>query len=478
MTANQPSILPSSAALARSRSFAGLLQTKLPWLFLIYAVPAVVFLAVAMPPFQVADELAHTLRADQIARGRIVSHRIGGKVHNDLVVFGKMYQSMWFHPEVKQTVELARQAGAIKWSSRMKRANFQNTAQYGPVLYFPQVVGIRLGNLAELSFAQTLLVERLLNGLSACAFGFLALLNCRRGRALMFATLLLPMTLSEFGSASQDALMISLSFLAIAIASRILTEGRTARLGEFALFAAIVTATTLARPSQLALALLSPAFIAKHDPCWRGKVAVALPAAATVVAWFVLLRSLMPPVPSDWSVSGQFDYLLANPLALPTVMVQTFASQGWFLLGSLIGRLGWLDTPMPDWFVTVACLGLFLALIAPGNRGSALLPGFLGVLTLLALLTATCFALYLSWTPVTKPTIDGLQGRYLLPVLPLLGWTIPAYGPRLERALMPAWAFVLVFPIVSLATLPSVIMERYYGSWEVMAESVKVLILP
>ena len=477
MTPNQRSMPISSAAPAQILRFEWL-QAKLHWLFLIYAVPAVFFLSIAMPPFQVADELAHMLRADQIAFGSLVSHRFGGRVHADLVTFGEMYQPMWFHRDVKQTVDLARRAGSIAWSRQKKIENFQNTAQYGPFLYAPQAAGMLIAKWAKPSFARSLLLARLLNGMAACALGFFALLNCRRGRALMFATLLLPMTLSEFGSASQDALMIGLSLLTIAVASRILSEGRPAGLGEFALFAATLVATTLARPSQIALSLLSPIFVAQHDPRWRGKAAIAVISLAVIIAWFVLLRSLLPPVPADLSVSAQFHYLLSNPLALPTVMLQSFASQGWFLAGSVIGRLGWLDTPLPDWFLELGCLGLLLALIAPGNRGSALLPGLVGAATVLALLTATCFALYLSWTPVAYATINGLQGRYILPVLPLLGWAIPAYGPRLECALMPAWAFVVAFPIVTLATLPPTIMERYYGSWEVMTAAVKALYLP
>ena len=478
MTPDQRSIPLSSAAPVQILRFEWL-QAKLHWLFLIYAVPAIFFLSIAMPPFQVADELAHLLRADQIAFGSLVSHRFGGRVHADLVTFGEMYRSMWFHPEVKQTVDLARRAGSIAWSRQKKSENFQNTAQYGPFLYAPQAASMLIAKWAKLSFAQSLLLARLLNGMAACALGFFALLNCRRGRALMFATLLLPMTLSEFGSASQDALVISLSLLLIAVASRILSEGRPARLGEFALFAATVVATTLARPSQIALSLLGPIFVAQHDPRWRGKAAIAVVSLAVIIAaWFILLRSLLPPVPADLSVSGQFQYLLSNPLALPTAMVQSFASQGWFLVGSVIGRLGWLDTPLPEWFVELACLGLLLALIAPGNRGSALLPGLVGVATVLALLTATCFALYLSWTPVAHATINGLQGRYILPVLPLLGWAIPAYGPRLEYALKPACAFVVAFPIVTLATLPPTIMARYYGSWEVMTAAVRALFLP
>jgi hypothetical protein len=37
---------------------------------------------------------------------------------------------------------------------------------------------------------------------------------------------------------------------------------------------------------------------------------------------------------------------------------------------------------------------------------------------------------------------------------------------------------VLLFPVLTLAALPGVIMERYYGSWPVMAESLRALLLP
>lgn len=67
------------------------------------------------------------------------------------------------------------------------------------------------------------------------------------------------MSLFQLGSASQDALIISLSLLVVAIASRILTDQRPAGTGEFALFAFVMMATTLARPSQIALSLLAPA---------------------------------------------------------------------------------------------------------------------------------------------------------------------------------------------------------------------------
>jgi hypothetical protein len=49
---------------------------------------------------------------------------------------------------------------------------------------------------------------------------------------------------------------------------------------------------------------------------------------------------------------------------------------------------------------------------------------------------------------------------------------------RLERVLALAWYPVLLLPVVTLAVLPGVIMERYYGSWPVMAGALKALLLP
>jgi hypothetical protein len=187
----------------------------------------------------------------------------------------------------------------------------------------------------------------------------------------------------------------------------------------------------------------------------------------------------MQPLPDNLSVSLQLEHLVAHPLALPTVMASSFVSDGRRVWASMIGILGWGETPMPNWYFGAATAALALAMIAPGNRGPVLRPALLAILSFAGLLTATCFTLYLSWTPVGAPKIDGLQGRYILPVLPLLAWPIPGcFGPRLERALALAWYPVLLFPIVTLAALPGVIMARYYGSWPTMAAALNALLLP
>jgi uncharacterized membrane protein len=161
-------------------------------------------------------------------------------------------------------------------------------------------------------------------------------------------------------------------------------------------------------------------------------------------------------------------------------MMNYFTHHVVWLSETVIGYLGWTDTPMPNWYYLTAAGVLVMALIAPNSRdrGSALWPGTLALLTFGALLSAVCAALYITWTPVGWATINGVQGRYLLPVLPLMAWVVPEYGPRLKRMLAPTWYLVLLFPLITIAVTPVIIMERYYGgSWPVMAESLKALLL-
>ena len=70
------------------------------------------------------------------------------------------------------------------------------------------------------------------------------------------------------------------------------------------------------------------------------------------------------------------------------------------------------------------------------------------------------------------------QGRYLLPMYPLLTWTAPAFGQLASRWLSFAWIPVLLFPLMSFVLLPVVIMDRYYGSWSGMAGALKLLYWP
>lgn len=450
----------------------------LAWLFVLYAIPAIVFLSVAMPPFQVADEHEHAHRADQLSRGGLISHRLGGEVDGALDRLVRVFIGVHFHTEVKVTPAMASAAAALTWALPDVDENFQSTAQYGPLLYLPQAAGILSGKLIGLSPARTMVWARLINGGFAVLVGFAAMRVCRRGAALLFTTLLLPMTLSQFASLSQDALIIGLSLLAGSLGSRVIDEDRPAEAWEWAAFVAIVVATTMARPSQLTLFALAPAFLRwPLDARWRQQLVIFAVGMACLAAWLAILPQLMPAAPPDISASRQLHEIFAHPLLLPTVVFNRFQEGGYWLFETVVGYLGWTDAELHPRYYEAAMVALLCAWLAPGNRRPFLKPAAIGVASVVTMIAAISAALYATWTPVGKLVVEGLQGRYLLPVLPLLAWAAPCYGPRLAGAMSPAWIVVMFFPLRSLATLPEAIMSRYYGNWSSMGECLRLLYL-
>jgi uncharacterized membrane protein len=70
---------------------------------------------------------------------------------------------------------------------------------------------------------------------------------------------------------------------------------------------------------------------------------------------------------------------------------------------------------------------------------------------------------YLTWTSLGGPLVEGVQGRYFLPLALLVSGALPALGSHyfawLQRG---AVMIVVAFPVVTLAVVMRVVVLRYY----------------
>src|SRR4029453_5376317 len=129
-----------------------------------------------------------------------------------------------------------------------------------------------------------------------------------------------------------------------------------------------------------------------------------------------------------------------------------------------IGVLGWLDTLLPMRFYFLTSWLLVIAMVvdpfARGRIGLATraLHGVVFVTASVAVIAAT----YLVWTTVGHLRVRGVQGRYFLPLVPLLG---VALGVRVDRPLVRTAATVVaaVFAVASAAVTIVAVQGRYYG---------------
>lgn len=134
------------------------------------------------------------------------------------------------------------------------------------------------------------------------------------------------------------------------------------------------------------------------------------------------LLEVQPNGDSVWTFS--FGYICRNLPATIKLLLRTLPEQGALWLQGLLGTT--LGEPIVyridvSWLLGV---GLVLALLAaslPVQDQQPLLSrrSAWGTVGILACVVLAVFAAALNWTPINYQTLFGMQGRYLLPVLPL-----------------------------------------------------------
>ncbi len=453
--------------------------------YLLLVFPVVLVLVYATPPFQVADEANHFLRAVQVETGHLIATKrgeqaSGGAIDGQAIDVSRAFDDLKFHPDHKLDTSLLAQEDGLEWGERPKSfADFANTAIYPAFFYVPAAIGIKLGKLFDLSILGTLYLARLLNALSATALAAAALALCGKGRATLAVILSFPMALSLFASVSPDALSIASGAWVIALWSKYLGRDKDIpvlpRCIAAGLLGAIIAARIPLMPLYGLVALPTSGRRRLFSRTWfsRGDMLSVAIGLAPIAFGLLGAHAAKIPFRTNDGVTpiGQLTGLIHDPVRVVTVMASTLHELGIGYLQQMVGVLGWLDTMLPPGFyvwmgwciaaaVTIDCLGR--------ERG---LRGWSAAVFVCGTIAATLgvfFALYLAWTPVGMAAIDGVQGRYFFVPVMFLVVVLPNFG---RAAKDPAGrlidtgrlAICMTVGLVNLWIVPITILKRYYG---------------
>jgi len=297
---------------------------------------------------------------------------------------------------------------------------------------------------------------------------------------------LVPMETFIATSVSPDAMMVPLWTFALWLGARVITRG--ARGHDAIALGAVTGAAILTKSPSYALV---PAVLLALGLGWRRRPGGDRRAAAA--ALLAALAALVVPVLAWVELTRSIGRSAVNGVSTPfgqqarPFMVRQFISYVWqFYLPRLPSQasfrevdaypayiiwlregwatFGWLDVLVPAWIyqalgALIALLGLAAArlVLAVRERRQLELLGFCG-LALLALLGGLHLTDYRSIIAGEGPL---LQGRYLLPVVGLLGLTVAL----VVRAIPPRWrgpaagvilVALLLLQVLSLATVTKV----------------------
>ncbi len=437
------------------------------------------------PPGQVPDEPAHMARAAGLLHGAVLAERqspdsTGVMVDSGLfrIAFGQTTAIGGRNLVTLANLDAIR--GEPPSHARMF-AEIPNTATYFPAAYLPATIGLALGLLFRISPFDSMILARLCMLGTVLLLGSLALRVAAYGEALLLCILLLPMTLFLAGSLNEDGVLIGLACLSAAALTRNLSDEAGFR------WVALLPLVLILGCKPPYLPLLGMALLPLTAAgFWRRVLDMTL-AAAPVMIWVVLIAAFvvvpfgMPPyhpgplLPGDPAMVLQFTdphqnlhILLAQPSRFFSLPWRLMRGSGELLLHEMIGYLGLLDLIFPSRFYqawTIALAAALLGLVVAERRNSSTKNAILQLFHVLLLLVLSAWAvtisLYLSWSLVGSATIEGVQGRYFLVLMPFLLLAVPHWQRCNIPAIAPALP-AIALGIYDLGYVPMKIVSFFY----------------
>lgn len=441
-----------------------------PILYLMLAAPLVVQLSWLIPPFQSPDEMDHIKKAYIVSTGNFGIQTLEGKgsggcVDRGLLEYINLFEGPPYRPNVKISREIMAKSYEIRWSGSCTYVPFPGASYYSPVIYIPQATAMKVSQVLDFSLHTSYQLVRAVTSCIALLLCALALYLMREGREFVIATLLLPMSLSQMSTSVIDGEIFGmvacvLGLFAIGVNKSSLWRARH----DWFAWILIATLATV-RPSFIALAGLF------FWVSWCRKSVSSLPpmlvAIVSIIAWnFYALSGHDNGVTSSSGIQEKLLLVSQHPSAFVSPLFETLSDKETldFYYKSFIGVLGWLDTPLQNYLYWLG--GAFLLItgaFSSTNKAQLDLRDKLVLFATFVMSTLLIFLLlWASATPNGSMRIQGVQGRYFIPMLMGAGVLLSGVNLCPPRWKYMFWFFAFGWVLLLQGSFARLLVFRYW----------------
>jgi uncharacterized membrane protein len=423
--------------------------------------------AVITPPFQVPDEFQHFYRSYQVSEGRLTSYRvgkqIGGYLPSSLREFGdQAWGTDSFDATAKANSRAIWSTRSIPLRPRTREFYyFANDSWHAPINFLAQGASIAVARHFGAGPMAVFYAGRLGNLLlwSLLVFFAIRLIPIMDWTVVLLA--LMPMSLAQAASLSPDATVNGVCFLFVAFVLRLATSETPLPASHLIALTILGAAVSLAKTAYFPLAILFLLIPAKRFSTprrfWAAFAIFIVICIATLIAWSLCTFGTQTYSMPGVSPHDQALYMLHHPLAMAHMELGMLLAVPF--ITSIIGQLGWHTIRL--W---APCAFAYWAVLFWSTQIGGWEKFRLSALQrlILALAAAGCWIavfslIYLTFTTVGGRSINGLQGRYMIPiVLPFLLIFYPSPRPRRRDPALIFTIFSIAFSIYTLLLLAHV----------------------
>ena len=291
---------------------------------------------------------------------------------------------------------------------------------YSPFNYVPQTLGIWIGKILQLPLMSMMYLSRILNMAFCVTIIFFCIKHIPILKRTVFLIAMFPMTMQLFSSTSADGSIICAGIALISFFIYFYkTKNRQINTKNLILLFFICATLVITKPVYAFLCLIL-FFLPKS--CFKStthKYCSILLIGAAILG-LTILRLILATSEARYDSSMQINFITQSPFSFFLILFKNIFLQPEQYIASSIGKeleWFWVDLFSP----CVITFFLFFAFLCAEQESTIkrTLKDF--CLAIFLIIAISIFAvMFIQWTSPGETVIDGVQGRYFLPMVLLI----------------------------------------------------------
>lgn len=450
---------------------------KVETLFLFLAIILGIGYSFLLPPGEVPDEPNHMLFLERAFGLNEETER-----ESQEYIGATGFNEVCYNKEVKQDVHLLKETARIKFSDTAR--DFTGNIKITIIRYLPAGLGFCIGILLNLPIYFCLILAEICAVLFYAIMGYFALKQMPIMKNAFCLAMLMPMTLQQCSSINYDAVLLPLCFWLVSYIMQCAYVKERVTWRNLFLMLAVSVYILLIKPPYVLLLLLF--FVIPKEKivlsvaktknlyeifCKRWYIFCIIFLAAFCVGLYIFKENTYIRIFYMWFTD--FPKMLE-------IYYDTIEQLARFYIVSLVGNFGWLVFPMPMSYVYFTLFILVMSAICynKGNnlykhswRQRTIYASIAILLILVIIFTMFTWTFFLMGADIGSTyeslrevvysinRIDGVQGRYFIPVVPLVLLALHGLMHLSERKVVIY--YILIFIIWEAIPIASLI-ERFW----------------
>ncbi|MFT8342072.1 MAG: DUF2142 domain-containing protein [Clostridium beijerinckii] len=413
-----------------------IINKKIEYIFLIFAMMIGIAMMFILPPFHVPDEGTHFVNSyykSFLGDKKLTWTEKDGYIQLPVELdkyMDKYYTSVLdsgykFSPEIyfNDFVETLDSREVVKDSF-----SFTNTKNLNVLPYIPSIVIIAVGRLIRAPIPVIFYMSRFIDLLIWIILGYYALHIIPRFKKVLFLVMLFPISLHQAIGINQDWLTNALFFLIIALLLREVFEkdkNKPVEMNKLIIILAVSIGLSFCKvvyfPVMLLTLLIPKERFKNKQQEYILKLIIMLP-SMIISSWQIIFRAdgLENIHVNNYTIS----YCLSHPLETVKIYIKTaFDRMPLDLLDGLNTGFGWSTkwgNSLNRFITNTIYIILILSFKEEDNFKLENKHRIIFLISSILIIALVYTSLLLAWTKFGYATIDGLQPRYFIPPVLLI----------------------------------------------------------